>query len=133
MHKKACENKYFCSVVIFVLEFNQYQKFDKAPFIINAYLECWIEEIDECENNAEISSTAKISEHILSDFSVSTISSFKSIENKHDAYRGKDCTKTFCESLKEHAMEIISKRKKLKLLTKEQQISYKHAIKWLYL
>ena len=84
MHKKACENKYFCSVVIFVLEFNQYQKFDKAPFIINAYLECWIEKIDECENNAEISSTAKISEHILSDFSVSTISSFKSIENKHD-------------------------------------------------
>ena len=125
MHKKACENKYFCSVVIFVLEFNQYQKFDKAPFIINAYLECWIEKIDECENNAEISSTAKISEHILS---VSTISSFKSIENKHDVYRGKDCTKTFCESLKEHAMEIINfKKKKIKLLTKEQQISYKHA------
>ena len=128
MHKKACENKYFCSVVIFVLEFNQYQKFDKAPFIINAYLECWIEKIDECENNAEISSTAKISEHILSDFSVSTISSFKSIENKHDVYRGKDCTKTFCESLKEHAMGIINfKKKKIKLLTKEQQISYKHA------
>ena len=128
MHKKACENKYFCSVVIFVLEFNQYQKFDKAPFIINAYLECWIEKIDECENNAEISSTAKISEHILSDFSVSTISSFKSIENKHDVYRGKDCTKAFCESLKEHAMEIINfKKKKIKLLTKEQQISYKHA------
>ena len=128
MHKKACENKYFCSVVIFVLEFNQYQKFDKAPFIINAYLECWIEKIDECENNAEISSTAKISEHILSDFSVSTISSFKSIENKHDVYRGKDCKKAFCESLKEHAMEIINfKKKKIKLSTKEQQISYKHA------
>ena len=128
MHKKACENKYFCSVVIFVLEFNQYQKFDKAPFIINAYLECWIEKIHECENNAEISSTAKISEHILSDFSVSTISSFKSIENKHDVYRGKDCKKAFCESLKEHAMEIINfKKKKIKLSTKEQQISYKHA------
>ena len=113
---------------IFVLEFNQYQKFDKAPFIINGYLECWIEKIDECENNVEISSIAKTSEHILSDFSVSTISSFKSIENKHDVYRGKDCTKTFCESLKEHAMEIINfKKKKIKLLTKEQQISYKHA------
>ena len=113
---------------IFVLEFNQYQKFDKAPFIINGYLECWIEKIDECENNAEISSIAKTSEHILSDFSVSTISSFKSIENKHDVYRGKDCTKAFCESLKEHAMEIINfKKKKIKLLTKEQQISYKHA------
>ena len=32
-------------------------------------------------------------------FSVSTISSFKAIESKHDVYRGKDCMKKFCESL----------------------------------
>ena len=53
---------------------------------------------------------------------MSTISSFKNIENKHDVYRGKDCMKRFCESLREHAMKIISfKKKKMKLLTKEQQ------------
>ena len=38
-HKKVCENKDFCDAVISsevtkVLEFNQYQKSDKAPFII---------------------------------------------------------------------------------------------------
>ena len=38
-HKNACENKYFCSVVMpsedtKILEFNQYQKSDKTPFII---------------------------------------------------------------------------------------------------
>ena len=33
-------------------------------------------------------------------FSMSTISSFKSIESKHDIHRGKDCMKRFCESLK---------------------------------
>ena len=37
----------------------------------------------------------------------------------------KDCMKQFCESLREHAMEIINfKEKKKKLLTKEQQGSY---------
>ena len=52
---------------------------------------------------------------------MSTISSFRSIRNKHDVYRGKDSMKTFCESLREHAMKIINfKKKKMKLLTKEQ-------------
>ena len=56
---------------------------------------------------------------------MSKILSFKGIENKHDEYRGKDCMKKFCESLREHAMEKINfEKKKLKLLTNEQQKSY---------
>ena len=47
-------------------------------------------------------------------FSMSTTSSFKSIENKHDVYRGKDCMKNFCESLRDHAMKIINFKKKKK-------------------
>ena len=39
---------------------------------------------------------------------MTTISLFKSMENKHDIYRGKDCMKVFCESLREHAMKIIN-------------------------
>ena len=36
--------------------------------------------------------------------------------------------KTFCEFLRDHAMKIISfKKKKVKLLTKDQQESYKNA------
>ena len=38
----------------------------------------------------------------------------KSIENKHDLYRGKDCMKKFCESLREHVMKIINFRKRKK-------------------
>ena len=49
----------------------------------------------------------EVSEHIPSGFSISTISSFKSIESKHDVYRCKDCMRKFCESLREHAMKII--------------------------
>ena len=55
-----------------------------------------------------------ISEHIPSGFSMSTLSSFKNIENKHDVYRGKDCMKKFCESLRDHAMKIINFKKKKK-------------------
>ena len=56
---------------------------------------------------------------------MSTISFFRSIENKHDIYRGKYCMKKFCKSLREHGMEIINfKKKKMKLLTKAQQESY---------
>ena len=71
-----------------ILEFNQYQKSDKAPFIY-ADLECTKEKIDGCKNNLENSSTTKVSEHIPFGFSMSTIS-FRSIENNHDVYRGKD-------------------------------------------
>ena len=59
---------------------------------------------------------------------MSTISSFRSIENKHDVYRGKDYMKKFCQFLREHAMKIINfKKKKIKLLTKEQQDLYENA------
>ena len=69
-----------------ILEFNQYQKSNKASFIIYADFACIIEKTDGCKNNPENSSTLKVSEHIPSGFSMSTISSFKSIENKHDMY-----------------------------------------------
>ena len=107
-----------------ILEFNQYQKSDKASFIIYADLECIIEKIDGCKNNPKNLSTTKVSEHIPSGFSMSAISSFRSIENKHDIYRGKDCMKKFSDSLREHAMKIINFKKKMKLLTKEQDKSY---------
>ena len=72
------------------------------PFIIYADLECIIEKIDGCKDNPKNSSETQVTEHIPSSFSMSTISSFKSIENKHDVCRGKDCIKKFCESLTEH-------------------------------
>ena len=121
-HKKVCENKDFCNVIIpfedtKILEFNQYQKPDKALFIIYADRECIIEKIDVCKNNIENSSTTKVTEHISSGFSMSAISLYRSIENKHDIHRGRDCMEKFCELLREHAMNIINfKEKKMKLL-----------------
>ena len=62
-----------------ILQFNQYQKSDEAPFIIYADLDYLIQRTDGCKNNPENSSTTKVSEHTPSGLSVSTISSFKSI------------------------------------------------------
>ena len=95
-----------------ILEFNQYRKSDNAPFIISADLECILEKIDGCKNNAENSSTTKVSEYFPSGFSIFTISSFRSIENKHHVYRGKDCMKKFCEFLREDTMNITNFKKK---------------------
>ena len=55
-HTRVCENKDFCNVIMSsedtkILEFNQYKKSDKAPFIIYADLEWIIEKIDRCKNN----------------------------------------------------------------------------------
>ena len=133
MHKTVCENRDFSNVIILsedtrIFEFNQYQKSDKAPFIIYADLECIIKKIDVCKNNAENSSTTKVCKHIPSSFLMSTISLFRSIENKHDVCGGENYMKfkytKFCEFLREHTMKIINIRKKgIRLLTKEQQES----------
>ena len=53
---------------------------DKTTCFIYADLESLMEKIDGCKNNPNKLSTTKVSEHIPSGFSVSTISSFKGIE-----------------------------------------------------
>ena len=62
-----------------ILEFNQYQKSDEAPFFIFADPECLIENIDGWKINPQNSSTTKAGEHIPSGFLMFTVSSFKSI------------------------------------------------------
>ena len=39
---------------------------------------------------------------------MSTISGFDHIEDKHTLYHGKDCMKTFCTSLREHAKNKVT-------------------------
>ena len=94
-----------------ILEFDQYQKSNKALFIIYADIECLIEKIDGCKLNPEHSPSTKVRKNIPSSFSMSAISSLRSIQNKRDVCRGKNCMKTFCKYLREHAMKIIKFKK----------------------
>ena len=77
-----------------ILKFNQYQKSNKAPFVNYADLECIIEKIDKCKRNLE-------------NRSMSTISSFRRIENKNGVCRGHNCIKKFCTSLTLFRMGIF--------------------------
>ena len=77
-----------------ILKFNQYQKSNKAPFVNYADLECIIEKIDKCKSNLE-------------NRSMSTTSSFRSIENKHGVCGGHNCIKKFCKSLTLFRMGIF--------------------------
>ena len=49
---------------------------------------------------------------------MSTISSFRSIENKHDVYRVKDCMKKFSESLREQTMKKINFKNQNEVINK---------------
>ena len=68
-HKKVSENKDFCGIVLLspkhnILQFNQYMKSDKIPYIVYTDLEFFIKKLDGCADNPEKSSTIKMGEHI---------------------------------------------------------------------
>ena len=90
-HKKVCKNKDFCEIAMssetdVILEFNQYMKSGKMPYIIYADIQSLIKKIDGCPNNHENSSATKICEHTPCGYSMSTIWEFGHIENKHTLY-----------------------------------------------
>ena len=129
--KKYVKRKDFCGIVMpsekdNISEFNQYMKSDQIPSIIYAKMDSLIKKIDGCANNPENFSTTKIGDHISCGYS--TIWAFGHIENKHTAYRKIDCMKKFCESLREHAKNIIDfEEKKILPLTKEELKSHQDA------
>ena len=56
---------------------------------------------------------------------MSTIWTFDGIENNHNVYRGEDCTKKFCKSLREHSVKITNfEKNKMIPLTDEEYESY---------
>ena len=64
-----------------LLEFNQYMKSDKMPYITYPGIESLIGKIDGCANNPENSSTTKIDKHIPRRYSNLTIWEFYIVEN----------------------------------------------------
>ena len=58
----------------------------------------------------------KIGEYILYGYSMLAILGFDHTENKDTLYRGKDCMKNFCESLREYTKNITD--------FKEENVTY---------
>ena len=74
--------------------------------------------IDNCKSN--LKNIFKIGKHILCRYPLRTISAFDQVEYKHSLYRGEDCMKKFCTSLKQHATNAIHfEKEKEKSIIKE--------------
>ena len=82
-----------------ITEFKQYRKPNKIPSNTYSNLESLVKKVDRRENNPGKLSTTKVDD-IICGYSMCTIWRFDSIENKYNAYRGEDCIKNFCESLR---------------------------------
>ena len=65
--------------------------------------------------------------HKPSGYSLLTSCSFDKSKNKPTYYRGKDCTKRFCDDLKKHVTRITNyEMKPMDPLTEEEKESYKN-------
>ena len=85
----------------------------------------FIEKIDTCYNNPELSSTTKMNQRIPSGYLIYTNCSFDKSNNQLSYYRGEDCMKRFCKDLNHHATKIIDFKKKTMIpLTKEEKYNY---------
>ena len=100
---------------------------DKMPHIIYADIESLIKKMDGCPNNPEKFSTIKTGAHFPFRYSMATIWTFNNIENKYTLYRGEDCIKKFCESLREPAKNVNDSEKKKEHLPKEKLKSHQDA------
>ena len=104
-HEKIYKNKNFCRIAIpsqkdNILQFNQYMKSDKIPYIIYADLESLIKKIDGYANNPKKSSTTRNRwTNSLEIFNVNYMG-FDKIQNKYALYYGEECMKKFCTSLR---------------------------------
>ena len=76
---KNCVKRKIFGILLCLLNTLRYQSFInirnliKIPFVIYADLQFLIEKFNGCKNNSEKSSTTKVSEHISSGLSISTI------------------------------------------------------------
>ena len=108
-----------------ILEFNQYMKSDKMSYIIYADTESLIKKQMEVQIIQKILQQQKLESIFLVDIFNVNYMAFDNIYKKHTLYRGEDCIKKICESLREHAKKIIDfEKKKMLPLTKEELKSY---------
>ena len=121
-HERVCNDHDYCYVEIpnednEILNYNLGEKSLKAPAIIYADLECFLEKMHSCQNSHEKSYAFC--------YSLFTNCSFDATKNKLDCCKGRDCMERFCKDLRNHAMKIINyKEKEMISLTDKENKSY---------
>ena len=105
-----------------MLEFKNYHRSEKAPFIVYADFECFIKPIQSCDPDDKKSYNKQYQKHEPSSFCY-YIKCFDDevYEPKLVSYTGEDAAQKFVEMLKEDIREIISISKKKMIFGKEEK------------
>ena len=94
------------------LKYNHGEKSLKIPWVNYADFECLLIKEQSCQNNPKESYNERKCIHESCGYSIDLVSSFDLKQDKHSFYRGRDCSKKFCEDLKKHAIKIINFQEK---------------------
>ena len=116
-HERLCDNHDYCHAEMptedsNTLKHNHGEKSLKVPWLIYADFECLLIKKQSCQNNPEESYTKRKAIHDACGYSIDLVSPFDSKQDKHSYYRGRDCSKKFCEDLEKHIIKIINFKEK---------------------
>ena len=105
-----------------MLEFKNYHRSEKVPFIVYADFECYIKPLQSCDPNPESSYTKQYQKHEPSSFCY-YIKCFDDgvYEPKLVSYTGEDAAQKFVKMLEEDIREITNIPKKKMLFGKEEK------------
>ena len=128
-HERLCDNHDYCHVEMptednNTLKYNHGEKSLKVPWVIYADFECLLVEQQSCQNNPNDSYPERKAIHEPCGYSIDLVSSFDSKQDKHSYYRGRDCSKRFCEDLKKHAVKVINFKEKDMIPLTDKEIIY---------
>ena len=84
----------------------------RTRFVIHADLECLLLKQQSCRNNPNESYAEGKAIHEPCGYSLDSVCSFDSKQDKHSFYRGKDCIKKCCSDLKELGTKIVNYEQK---------------------
>ena len=112
-HESVSKDNDYCYVEMTdkdnnILKYNSREKHIRVPFIMYVDLERLLENISNCHNNPNKSSTIKINEYTPSGYSLLTCCSL----GNSKMCLGQDCMKMLCKELTEHTKIVIYCEKK---------------------
>ena len=130
-HERLCNKHDHCEPVMpsedkKILQYNSGEKSLKVAHAFYLDLESLLIKTESCQNNPQESYTERKAIHEACGYSLNLVTSYDSIKNTHNYYRGKDCVKKLCKDLKDQVMEIINyEKKKMIPLTDDEKRKYK--------
>lgn len=126
------ENKFGKSVPENILQFQNFEKQIKVPFVVYADFECYLKEIDhEIPNNMSSSFTVNTCKHVPYAFSYFIKCSYDNSLSKLEHYVGLNAASEFCKRLEQDVQNIYHNHlkhvKPMKPLTKEEQKNFENS------